>query len=671
MKKSLYVISSLLLMSTLFACSSLTSTESTSNSETTSKQSTKETSEQNSVTSNVTTSHPTTTSNVQTTLEGISGPTFDPIPTGKVDKPTLYLAGDSTVKTYADNQFIGGWGQYLNLFLNQDVTVSNCANGGRSSRSFINEGRLYDDEDASYTFSENNGNSIGDVIKSGDFLLIQFGHNDDDTKIASQYSNVYNRMVPLGEPDENGIYPTTAGVKYPTTYLPEIYTTHVKESEVSSAKTEIAKYGTHYYSYDSGGTYKWFLKQYVDFARSKGAIPVLVTPVPRIKFSGNTIVGGEGLHGEDFAYVKAVRQLAEETDCLLIDLFSDVKEIVETATPTYVDSLMALKPNSLTGTWPLDYDKAYKNPDLGYTGIEATHYNKYGAFLTAAKVAEAIKTNTTKHNQEAEYFYFAEKVNNTPSTYIDPSNLMAKSVVSKVEKLFTTCDVINPNRTYPDFNVVVTMINDLQALGEVTNDNYLEFKTKCEAIRDAYNGLNVDDRPLVTNISVLEEYETKVAEFIELNRPKPTSTTVITFDEIQEGIITEAVEYNGVKVVATSTKSVSYKPTAAVFNHNGESYNVAGALSMGGSAKFGEYRYIEFTTTGKCTITIAAQSSSKTADRLVSMVKSSATSTVLKSFDAKASLSLSSFDTEQGDTYQIGSASSGVYIFAIIVEYFD
>ena len=33
------------------------------------------------------------------------------------DKPTIYLAGDSTVKTYNDDQYIGGWGQYLDLFL--------------------------------------------------------------------------------------------------------------------------------------------------------------------------------------------------------------------------------------------------------------------------------------------------------------------------------------------------------------------------------------------------------------------------------------------------------------------------------------------------------------------------------------------------------------------------
>ena len=60
----------------------------------------------------------------------------------ETNKPTtIYLAGDSTVKTYENEQYIAGWGQYLDLFLGDDVKVVNAAQGGRSSRSFINEGR--------------------------------------------------------------------------------------------------------------------------------------------------------------------------------------------------------------------------------------------------------------------------------------------------------------------------------------------------------------------------------------------------------------------------------------------------------------------------------------------------------------------------------------------------
>ena len=308
--------------------------------------------------------------------------------------PTIFLAGDSTVKTYEDGQYIAGWGQYLDYFLDESIEVVNAAQGGRSTRSFINEGRLYDIDDPNYnySFSQNGGNSIESTISEGDFLFIQFGHNDDDTKKQSSYSTMYNRMVPLGTPDAQGIYPVTAPEgKQSTTYLPQEFIDNSTQAEVTAALTEIAKYGDTYYAYDCGATYKWFLKQYVDFARENGAMPVLVTPVARVKFnSDGTLQDGPGLHGDDFAYVKAVRQLAEEEDVLLVDLFDYTKDYLETATSQFANYLMALVPNELTGSWPSGYDNAYGNAEAGFEKIEATHYNKYGAFITAAAVAETI-----------------------------------------------------------------------------------------------------------------------------------------------------------------------------------------------------------------------------------------------------------------------------------------
>jgi len=188
-------------------------------------------------------------------------------------KTTIYLAGDSTVKTYKDEQYIGGWGQFLNLFVDDNVDVINCAEGGRSSRSFINEGRLYDIENNTYF----KGNSIGDSIKEGDYLFIQFGHNDDDTKSGNTLAD---RMVPLGDPDSDGIYPTTPGVKTEIkrdssgNALDTSISDEVKskmsgfQSQLDTYLTNsISKYGDSYYEYSSGGTYKWFLKQYIDFAR--------------------------------------------------------------------------------------------------------------------------------------------------------------------------------------------------------------------------------------------------------------------------------------------------------------------------------------------------------------------------------------------------------------------
>ena len=54
----------------------------------------------------------------------------------------IYLAGDSIVQNYTEEEFIAGWGQYLKYYVTPDTKVFNCAKGGRSSRLFLNEGRF-------------------------------------------------------------------------------------------------------------------------------------------------------------------------------------------------------------------------------------------------------------------------------------------------------------------------------------------------------------------------------------------------------------------------------------------------------------------------------------------------------------------------------------------------
>ncbi|GAA4842505.1 rhamnogalacturonan acetylesterase [Paenibacillus vulneris] len=76
----------------------------------------------------------------------------------------IYIAGDSTAASYpADQSPMAGWGQMLGELLTQDVEVRNEASCGRSSKSFMDEGRLQ---------------PIADTIQPGDYLFIQFGHND-------------------------------------------------------------------------------------------------------------------------------------------------------------------------------------------------------------------------------------------------------------------------------------------------------------------------------------------------------------------------------------------------------------------------------------------------------------------------------------------------------------
>ena len=612
---------------------------------------------------------PSLTSTTSTSSTTDNGDDNQPIHPDNMRTPTIYLAGDSTVKTYEDGQYIAGWGQYLSFFLDEEVKVVNAAHGGRSSRSFINEGRLYniDDPDYTYKFSQNGGKSIEDCIKEGDFLFIQFGHNDDATKL-SNYSTIFDRMVPLGEPDANGIYPTTPATKVSTDLLPDEYTSAATDAEEANALAEIGKYGSEYYAYNSGGTYKWYLKQYIDFARSVGATPVLVTPVARVKFSGNEIIGGAGLHGANFAYVQAVRQLAEEENCLLIDLFAESKTILETATSTYANYLMALKPNDLTGQWPAGYDGAYGNTDAGYTGIEATHYNKYGAFLQAAKVVELIQMTGYKEVANGEYFNFTGHILDNPKEFIDPSNLISKSTVASIEDLFSVIDVTNPNRTYADPSEVTEMIDDLASIGEVTAENHLELLAECERIRAKYDALNVDDRGLVTNLAILEQYEKDIADMIIACRPEPIKTVIFNADTLGQESYTSAVIENGFTIVGTSEKKMDRKSAKVTFTYAGETYNTTYGLSVGGSAKFGTYRYVSFDVEGPCTVTIAVKSSGSEA-RVLNIVDSS--KTVVGSYEAGTSVTVSTVNIDAAGTYSVGSAGSGMYIFAIIIEYFE
>lgn len=569
------------------------------------------------------------------------------------EKYTIYLAGDSTVKTYNDNQYIGGWGQYLNQFVGDNVTVVNAAEGGRSSRSFINEGRLYDNGSTAYS-----GDSIGDNIKSGDYLFIQFAHNDDDTKMnteenrAKNYVTVYDRMVPLGTPDSNGKYPVTAAEMTTTTVLPELYTQYASDSEETKALETIAKYGSTYYAYGSG-TYKWYMKQYIDFAREKGATPVLVTPVPRVKFSGNEIIGGPGLHGDNFAYVEAVRQLAEEEDCLLVDLFADTKEILEAATSTYANYLMALKPNSLTGTWPTDYDSTYGNTDLGYSGIEATHYNKYGAFLSAAKVAEAILANKdTKVNNNTERFEFADSVLTTPESYIAPSNLMSKSTVAAVEALFTTVNVTDPERTYPTADALEAKLAEIPAVADITAENYEAVAVLLDEAKVLYSQLNVDDRKA--------EYKTKI---------DATEAQIAAVEKSLRPVATNTYSLDCSTLSAVTDVAAPY-----VVNDSGNKFSISSkCFKFGGNGSTADEN-ISITVEGTGTVLITITAFSGNTDKACLLGVSDGTTETKANLDSGSPKEFEFEFTITGSAtfyiYRASGSGTGVMCSSIVTEYF-
>lgn len=105
---------------------------------------------------------------------------------------SIYVVGDSTVQTYKDNVYPQtGWGQVLGHFFDASrVSVLNYAIGGRSSRTFIEEGRL---------------DEVKGKLQKGDYLFVQFGHNDRDYSKAaryvepSQFSGYIQKYVDAGQ----------------------------------------------------------------------------------------------------------------------------------------------------------------------------------------------------------------------------------------------------------------------------------------------------------------------------------------------------------------------------------------------------------------------------------------------------------------------------------------
>lgn len=115
------------------------------------------------------------------------------------DKPTLYIAGDSTAQTYraSSNYPQKGWGQVFADYFNDDIIIENRAIGGRSTKRFIDDGRL---------------DKIFEEIKPGDYLFIQFGINDGAKDKPERYTSIedYKTLLKdryIGETEKHGAIP--------------------------------------------------------------------------------------------------------------------------------------------------------------------------------------------------------------------------------------------------------------------------------------------------------------------------------------------------------------------------------------------------------------------------------------------------------------------------------
>jgi lysophospholipase L1-like esterase len=106
------------------------------------------------------------------TLEITGDATLRSLSIAPVDLPTLYLAGDSTV-TDQPIAPSASWGQMLPRFFRDDIAVANHAESGETLKSFVTELRL---------------DKLLSTLKAGDWVMIQFGHNDQKTQWPQTYA---------------------------------------------------------------------------------------------------------------------------------------------------------------------------------------------------------------------------------------------------------------------------------------------------------------------------------------------------------------------------------------------------------------------------------------------------------------------------------------------------
>ena len=274
------------------------------------------------------------------------------------DARKVHTIGDSTMATYDENTTITrGWGQMFQQFFKGDVTVNNRAKNGASSKSFYMEAPYWQ--------------SVKKKIQAGDYVLIQFAHNDEKSGGC--------------DGDELKAYYKSIG---------------------DDAKAN----STDYRGTTASGTYKEYLRKYVNETRALGATPVLVGAICRKYFSGNTI-RRNGRHdlGDNFSLIKdgkyttgnkvgeddhtydypyQMKQVAEEMGVQYLDLTTATKELYE----SYGDA---------------------KANELLFDGNGSTHTSAMGATLIARLAAQLM--------QKAGIL--TENINLTSDLSVNPSTL--------------------------------------------------------------------------------------------------------------------------------------------------------------------------------------------------------------------------------------------------------
>ncbi|MCR4602058.1 MAG: rhamnogalacturonan acetylesterase [Prevotella sp.] len=238
-------------------------------------------------------------------------------------KPVLFFTGDSTVKN-SDKDDDGMWGwasQAQTVFDETKITLCNAGRAGRSTRSFVREG-LWE--------------KVYNSLQPGDFVTIQFGHND---------------ICPITDRKARGVIPGTKD----TLHVFKMYDD----------------------SYEVVYSFGWYLKKMIDDVREKGATPILLSLTPRNEWPGGKI------ERRDDTYGKWYREVVEETGVEFIDIHN--------ISADFLDRKFAKKNISDDKEKAKEQIKAIKEKAGRYFKQDHTHASKLGAQMNAQSFARGLK----------------------------------------------------------------------------------------------------------------------------------------------------------------------------------------------------------------------------------------------------------------------------------------
>ena len=244
-------------------------------------------------------------------------------------KPVVFITGDSTVKNSdKDPDGMWGWGAVANtIFDETKIDIINAAMAGRSCRSYLNEGRW---------------ERVYNSLKPGDFVLIQFGHND---------------ISPIDKPKYRGAIATAKDTCH-------VYRMQAAKEDLSKQNVidQKLKANTQVGSYEVIYSFGWYLKKFIQDVREKGATPILVSLTPRNEWPNGKIERRNDTYG------KWYREVVEETGVEFVDLHN--------ITADFLDKKCGKK------------EKAMK-----YFNHDHTHTSLLGAKTNAQSIAKGLRDN--------------------------------------------------------------------------------------------------------------------------------------------------------------------------------------------------------------------------------------------------------------------------------------